>query len=246
MVSQRKKKLNKSDFNKPKLKVGKTLPKNLNVTKIDLQTKKLIIKSQLKSGISEHSSVDKKKRTIPELLVKVCHMNENMRADAVTSLDEILFPLEAVNKSDLMANLSAIVRKLCVVLCDASLQVRKLACSLFGKICDSVSERDFEGLFDVFLAHLCNALTHVDEAIQKSALLLLYRGNNWVNLLSRVCMTKVYGYFSFCVTWIELKSVYWFKQKRTYSGKFYPSSTDQKQSVSKRACQNKDLFKMCF
>jgi len=176
MVSQRKKKLNKqSEFNKPKLKVGRTLPKNLNVTKIDFQTKKLIIKSQLRSTAENNASVDKKKRTVAELLVRICHMNENMRIDAVTSLDEVLFPDNMCNEAELMSNLSPIVRKLCVVLCDVSIQVRKLVCCLFGKICSAVSERDIEGLFGLFIAHLCNALTHVDQVIQKSALTLLYQ-----------------------------------------------------------------------
>ena len=213
MVSARKKRLNKeSDFHKPKLKVGKRLPKNLNVTKIDLQTKKLIIKSQLKSNTGgAESTVDKKKRNIAELLIRVCHMNEKMRIDAVTSLDEILFPDESsINQLELMRHLSAIVRKLCVVLCDVSVQVRKLVCSLFSKICSAVSEKDFEGLFDLFMAHLCNALTHVDEAIQKSALILLYQGNLHPTSTSRsLLIIRIYSVPPpprvLCFLWLQLQ-----------------------------------------
>ena len=176
--SRRKKKLKKeADFKKPKIKAGKVLPKNTNVTKIDMKTKRLVIKNQLQSDKSAGVLTDKKRRSVDDLLMKISHMNENVRVDAITSIDDVLFGnQEGSCFHELAKHLNQLVRKLSICLCDASFQVRKCVSSLLEKICCSVSEAQFEGLFEVFIARLCNALTHVDEKIQRCSLQLLYQG----------------------------------------------------------------------
>ena len=173
--SRRKKKNKESDFKKPKIKAGKVLPKNTNVTKINMKTKRLVIKNQLQSEKGADAHTDKKNRSMDELLVRISHLNENVRIDAITSMDDVLFGNQ-VNKKELAKHLNQLVRKLCICLCDVSVEVRKCVCSVLEKICCNVSEANFEGLFDVFIARLCNALTHVDEKIQRSSLKLLHQG----------------------------------------------------------------------
>lgn len=161
----KKKTQRQQDFQKVKLKVGKKLPKSQNETKISLQARQLIIKDQLKSK-PQTELATKKRLSVPDLLSHLSHFNASMRNDGISGLEELL----RRDRDALLASFSAIVDRLAPIFTDKDENVRKAARTLMRKIFAHVVVDQMEPFFPLVMAHLCCAMSHIDEGIRRDSL----------------------------------------------------------------------------
>ncbi|XP_064647270.1 testis-expressed protein 10-like [Lineus longissimus] len=164
MVKSRKKKNEKKDFQKVKFKVGKKLPQADNVTNVSFQSKGIRIKEQLKADSAQPSN--KRKQNINDLLSQTRHYNTTVRHDSLTGLKELIIMHPEVGRE----NLSTIIERVSALFVDKDGVIRQTVLKLLNVLFPKTTASSLAPFFSVINAHLCCAMTHIDEQIQADSL----------------------------------------------------------------------------
>ncbi|KAL3832191.1 hypothetical protein ACJMK2_023854 [Sinanodonta woodiana] len=162
-----KSKKKRQDFQKVKLKVGKTLKKADNVTNASFKTRTIQIAQQLKTDSSQPSTT--RKLNLQDLLVHCQHFSSSVRHDGVTGLRELL-----TSHPELMtSNLAAILEETSELFTDKDPAVRKAVIQLIRVFYSKISMKQIAPFFPLLKAHLCCAMTHIYDDIQVDSLQIL-------------------------------------------------------------------------
>ncbi|XP_041648847.1 testis-expressed protein 10 homolog [Cheilinus undulatus] len=162
-----KKKKRQDDFQKVKLKVGKTKPKADNATITSFRTKGIHLSEQLKrdtSGPTTHRQLG-----INDLLSQLHHYNANVKHSALLGLRELL----SLNPSLLDQHLSRLLSEVAAVFSDKDGNVRVAATRVLRFIAQSVPAERVSPFFPLLSAHLSCAMTHIEPGIQEDAMKVL-------------------------------------------------------------------------
>nr|XP_046255818.1 testis-expressed protein 10 homolog [Scatophagus argus]XP_046255819.1 testis-expressed protein 10 homolog [Scatophagus argus]XP_046255820.1 testis-expressed protein 10 homolog [Scatophagus argus] len=162
-----KKKKRQDDFQKVKLKVGKTKPKADNATNTNFRTKGIHLPEQLKrdtSGPTTHRQLG-----INDLLSQLHHYNANVKHGALLGLRELL----SLSPSLLEQHLSRLLSEVAAVFTDKDGSVRVAATRVLKFIAQSVPAERVVPFFPLLSAHLSCAMTHIDLGIQEDAMKVL-------------------------------------------------------------------------
>ncbi|XP_020507595.1 testis-expressed protein 10 homolog [Labrus bergylta] len=162
-----KKKKRQDDFQKVKLKVGKTKPKAVNATNTSFRTKGIHLSEQLKkdtSGPTTHRQLG-----INDLLSQLHHHNANIKHGALVGLKELL----SLNPSLLEQHLSRLLSEVAAVFTDKDGNVRVAATRVLRFIAQSVPAERVAPFFPLLSAHLSCAMTHIEPSIQEDAMKVL-------------------------------------------------------------------------
>ncbi|XP_031709456.1 testis-expressed protein 10 homolog [Anarrhichthys ocellatus] len=162
-----KKKKRQDDFQKVKLKVGKTKPKADNATNTNFRSKGINITEQLKrdtSGPTTHRHLG-----INDLLSQLHHYSANIKHSALLGLKELL----SLNPSLLEQHLSRLLSEVAAVFTDKDGNVRVAATRVLRFIAQSVPAERVAPFYPVLSAHLSCAMTHIEASIQEDAMKIL-------------------------------------------------------------------------
>ncbi|XP_041366023.1 testis-expressed protein 10 homolog [Gigantopelta aegis] len=154
----------KKDFQKVKLKVGKTLPRGQNVTNTSFKTRSIQVVQKIKGVNSEPST--HRKLNLKDLLSQCQHYNSSVRHEAVSGLKELV----TLHPHLIPLHLSAILEKTSQLFTDKDLVVRQAVIRVLKVIFSSVSSNQIAPFFPLLSAHLCCAMTHIYEDIQRDSL----------------------------------------------------------------------------
>eukprot|EP00090_Calanus_glacialis_P032188 TRINITY_DN5338_c0_g1_i1.p1 TRINITY_DN5338_c0_g1~~TRINITY_DN5338_c0_g1_i1.p1 ORF type:complete len:565 (+),score=209.90 TRINITY_DN5338_c0_g1_i1:321-2015(+) len=172
MVSKKRKReeKNKTQLKKPRTAPGKHLPKGTNVTKTEFRVAKIVIPGQA-GAPSQGGPTTRKKLGLKEVLHKLGHFSQTVRADGLEGLKELL---SAKTTASLVnSNLAFILTSLVPVTQDKERKLRRLAISLLPLVLSDVSPSLLTPLHSLLSAHLCCSLTHIDPRIQQDGLTML-------------------------------------------------------------------------
>lgn len=172
--SAKKKKEKKKDFQKPKLKVGKTRPKNTNGTDTSFTAKSIVFKQQNLSDTARDSSAH-----FSHNLSLLSSKSNTQRRDALAHLTTA-----CTNQKDLTLPPSAILSKAQPLILDGSYQVRqqllKLLCNLSA---------DQLGSLDQLLLYTRAGMAHLSTDIRLSSLDVL----DWILETNATAMMSCAG-----------------------------------------------------
>jgi len=172
MVSKKRKReeKNKTQLKKPRTAPGKHLPKGTNVTKTEFRVAKIVIPGQA-GAPSQAGPTTSKRLGLKEVLSKLGHFSQTVRADGLEGLKELLS--SNTSASLVNANLAFILTSLVPVTQDKERKLRRLAISLLPMVLSDVSPSLLTPLHSLLSAHLCCSLTHIDPRIQQDGLTML-------------------------------------------------------------------------
>ncbi|KAI9540474.1 hypothetical protein NQZ68_040136 [Dissostichus eleginoides] len=162
-----KKKKRQDDFQKVKLKVGKTKPKADNATNTNFRSKGIHLTEQLKrdtSGPTTHRQLG-----LNDLMSQLHHYSANVKHSALLGLKELL----SLNPSLLEQQLSRLVSEVAAVFTDKDGNVRLAATRVLRFIAQSVPAERVAPFSPVLSAHLSCAMTHIEISIQEDAMKIL-------------------------------------------------------------------------
>ncbi|XP_068180674.1 testis-expressed protein 10 homolog [Antennarius striatus] len=162
-----KKKKRQDDFQKVKLKVGKTKPKADNATNTNFRTRGIHLSEQLKrdtTGPTTHRQLG-----VNDLMSQLHHYNANVKYSALLGLRELL----SLNPSLLEQHLSRLLSEVAAVVTDKDGNVRVGATRVLKFIAQSVPAERVAPFFPLLSAHLSCAMTHIDTSIQEDAMKVL-------------------------------------------------------------------------
>ncbi|XP_068616452.1 testis-expressed protein 10 homolog [Brachionichthys hirsutus] len=162
-----KKKKRQDDFQKVKLKVGKTKPKADNATNTNFRTRGINLSEQLKrdtAGPTTHRQLG-----VNDLMSQLHHYNANVKNSALLGLRELL----SLNPSLLEQHLSRLLSEVAAVVTDKDGNVRAGATRVLKFIAQSVPAERVAPFFPLLSAHLSCAMTHIDTSIQEDAMKVL-------------------------------------------------------------------------
>jgi len=160
----------KTQLKKPKTAPGKHLPKGTNVTKTEFRVKQIVIPSQLKRS-DQSGPLTKKKLGLKDVLSKLAHFSQAVRADGLDGLRELV--TGDGGGSLVSDNLSTIVEKVAPLTQDREAKLRSAAASVLESVVGHVSPAALEPLHGLLAAHLCCGLSHIDPSIQLESLKVL-------------------------------------------------------------------------
>uniref|UniRef100_A0A3P8XV00 Pre-rRNA-processing protein Ipi1 N-terminal domain-containing protein n=1 Tax=Esox lucius TaxID=8010 RepID=A0A3P8XV00_ESOLU len=166
-MTKSKKKKRQDDFQKVKLKVGKTKPKADNATNINFRTKGIHLTEQLKKDGSAPTT--HRKLNIKDLLSQLHHYSGTVKQGALVGLRELL----TLHPSELDQHLSSLLSEVAAVFTDKDPNVRMSATRLLRFIAQSVPAERTCPFFPLLSAHLSCAMTHIETGIQEDALKVL-------------------------------------------------------------------------
>lgn len=172
MVSKKRKReeKNKTQLKKPRTAPGKHLPKGTNVTKTEFRVAKIVIPGQA-GAPSQTGPTTSKRLGLKEVLNKLGHFSQTVRADGLEGLKELLS--SNTSASLVNSNLAFILTSLVPVTQDKERKLRRLAISLLPMVLSDVSPSLLTPLHSLLSAHLCCSLTHIDPRIQQDGLTML-------------------------------------------------------------------------
>ncbi|XP_037310968.2 testis-expressed protein 10 homolog [Pungitius pungitius] len=162
-----KKKKRQDDFQKVKLKVGKTKPKADNATNTNFRSKGIHLTEQLKRDPS--CPTTHRQLGINELLSQLHHHNANVKHSALVGLRELL----SVHPSLLEQHLSRLLSEVAAVFTDKDGNVRVASIRVLRFIAQSVPAERVSPFYPVLSAHLSCAMTHIEASIQGDAMKVL-------------------------------------------------------------------------
>lgn len=162
-----KKKKRQDDFQKVKLKVGKTKPKADNSTNVNFRTKGINLSEQLKRGADGPTT--HRQLSIKDLLAQLNHYNGSIKHTALVGLKELL----TLHPSVLEQHLSRLLSEVAALFTDKDPKVRVAAIRLLRFIAQCVPVDRAAPFFPLLSAHLSCAMTHIQAAIQEDALKVL-------------------------------------------------------------------------
>ncbi|XP_040021804.2 testis-expressed protein 10 homolog [Gasterosteus aculeatus] len=162
-----KKKKRQDDFQKVKLKVGKTKPKADNATNTNFRSKGIHLTEQLKRDPS--CPTTHRQLGINDLLSQLHHHNANVKHGALVGLRELL----SVHPSLLEQHLSRLLSEVAAVFTDKDGNVRVASTRVLRFIAQSVPAERVAPFYPVLSAHLSCAMTHIEASIQEDAMKVL-------------------------------------------------------------------------
>ncbi|KAK4507996.1 hypothetical protein PRZ48_001731 [Zasmidium cellare] len=154
--SSKKKKEKKQDFQKPKLKVGKTRPKNTNATDTSFSAKSIVLKQQSLSESGRDAST-----LFAHNLSLLSSKNDVQRRDALTYLTTAV----AANPDGLPQPVSTVLSKAQPLILDGHSPVRQQLLKLL-----KVLPKDEIGSLEQTLLYTRAGLTHLSTDIRLTAL----------------------------------------------------------------------------
>ena len=163
MAKSKKKQKKTADFQKVKLKVGKTKPSGDNVTKTAFKTASVTIGEQFKTG---DEPVNRKNLTLRELLNQIQHYNVNVRNEALSGMLD-LFKTHPTMMHD---NISTWLSKVFLKISDTDSDVRRALFVLLSHVFANLLEVEVSPFFKVIVTHICCGLTHIHEGVQLDSL----------------------------------------------------------------------------
>ena len=168
---------------KTSLKGQKTKPVKLgkghNEVKLDTKIKTLILPGSKLTEAEKAKEIQelkqakeegaKRLKPIKDLLAKLSHHANAYRQDGVKGLkDWVKF-----RPRELETQLAVVLQRSMVLLCDQEKTVRKDFCDFFGLLLETMPANATEAFHQPICAHLCCALSHIDQDIQRGSLLFL-------------------------------------------------------------------------
>ncbi|KAF3839789.1 hypothetical protein F7725_018506 [Dissostichus mawsoni] len=159
-----KKKKRQDDFQKVKLKVGKTKPKADNATNTNFRSKGIHLTEQLRETRAAQPHTDSL-----DLMSQLHHYSANIKHSALLGLKELL----SLNPSLLEQQLSRLVSEVAAVFTDKDGNVRLAATRVLRFIAQSVPAERVAPFSPVLSAHLSCAMTHIEISIQEDAMKIL-------------------------------------------------------------------------
>uniref|UniRef100_A0A131YJS4 Pre-rRNA-processing protein IPI1 n=1 Tax=Rhipicephalus appendiculatus TaxID=34631 RepID=A0A131YJS4_RHIAP len=161
-------KKNQKDFQKVKLKVGRKLPKGLNVTDTSFKTKKIVLHDRLSKPATGEPTTTRK-LSVQDLISRLHHYNVASRMDALAGLRE-LGRSHAGAFSPHLKPLLEILGTLCT---DKEGTVRQSALKVLRLVLGSVSSDCLSPFGPLLLSQLGCAVNHLSAAVRHDALDLL-------------------------------------------------------------------------
>ena len=104
-----------------------------------------------------------------DLLCHLNHYNATIRQSSCLGIKDLLTSHPAL----VTQNLSTLFNNLSVMLTDREDSVRKAGVSVLQQVMQSVSANQMSPFFAILNAHICCAMTHINEAIQIDSLAVL-------------------------------------------------------------------------
>jgi len=160
----------KTQFKKPKTAPGKHLPKGTNVTKTEFKVSKIVIQDQLKKS-DQSGPVTKKKLGLRDVLTKLNHFSQAVRADGLDGLKELVTSPDG--PALVLHHLSEILVQIAPLTSDREPKIRSATGPILEAVLGHVTARSLEPLHGLLSAHLCRGLSHLDTSIQFECLSLL-------------------------------------------------------------------------
>lgn len=155
------------DFIKKRVKVGKRLPKADNYTDTSFKTQTIEVLQHIRTKDSSLPTT-KRNLSIKDLLTQCQHYNGSIRKDGVKGLQELLKAHPAL----LTDNLSSILQKTAELFTDNTPSVRQANLGLLRTVLPMVCEKALNPFFPQLSAHLCCAMTHIDENRKRDSLFI--------------------------------------------------------------------------
>lgn len=161
-------KKNQKDFQKVKLKVGRKLPKGLNVTDTSFKTKKIVLHDRLsKPATGEPTTA--RKQSVQDLIGRLHHYNTTSRLDALTGLRE----LGRSHPGAFSPHLKPLLEILGALCTDKEGAVRQSTLKVLRLVLGSVSSERLSPFGPLLLSHLGCTVNHLSAAVRHDALDLL-------------------------------------------------------------------------
>lgn len=156
------------DFQKVKLKVGRKLPKGLNVTDTSFKTKKIVLHDRLSKSTGGEPTTARK-LSVQDLIGRLHHYNVTNRLSALAGLRE-LGRSHSVAFGPHLKPLLEILGTLCS---DKEGVVRQSAHKVLRLVLGSVSSERLSPFGPLLLSHLGCAVNHLSSEVRHDALELL-------------------------------------------------------------------------
>ena len=153
------------DFKRPKVKVGRRITKNANVTNLSFKSKRINMPSQSLGG-DEGDLVSQRHLTLKVILAQLNHHNPKVRRDALHELKDIIIRHDVIVKF----HLGEIVLGVVKVIIDADAVVRKSYLLLLPELFERISTHTMAPFTRLFVVYICSGLTSLDEAIRFDSL----------------------------------------------------------------------------
>lgn len=158
----------RKDFQKVKLKVGRKLPKGLNVTDTSFKTKKIVLHDRLSKSTGGEPTTTRK-LGVQDLIGRLHHYNVTNRLTALAGLRE-LGKSHAVAFGPHLKPLLEILGTLCS---DKEGVVRQSAHKVLRQVLGSVSSERVSPFGPLLLSHLGCAVNHLSSEVRHDSLELL-------------------------------------------------------------------------
>ncbi|KAJ8024870.1 Testis-expressed protein 10-like [Holothuria leucospilota] len=166
--SSRKKKQKKSDFQKVKLKIGKKKPMPDNFTRTAFKSQSIQLKEQLQTSASSVPQTQRK-QNINDLICHINHYNAKVRQSSLIGLKELL----TSNIYLIQDNLALLIQNVAHSFTDKDGGVRQAGFAVLQCVVKNIRTSFMVPFFPAMCAHLCCAMTHLQEDIQLDALKIL-------------------------------------------------------------------------
>lgn len=166
--SSRKKKQKKSDFQKVKLKIGKKKPMPDNFTRTAFKSQSIQLKEQLQIFASSVPQTQRK-QNINDLICHINHYNAKVRQSSLIGLKELL----TSNIYLIQDNLALLIQNVAHSFTDKDGGVRQAGFAVLQCVVKNIRTSFMVPFFPAMCAHLCCAMTHLQEDIQLDALKIL-------------------------------------------------------------------------
>lgn len=163
----RKKSSKQADFQKVKLKVGRSLPKGFNVTQTKFKVKKIKIPDQYRPATLEPRT--HRHQTVEELLKKAQHTSVSVRHNAFLDMCKLLNS----HRELLELHLTELLEVSSIGFRDDAGSVREEATNICCLILENVTEVKIAAVSSVLIPQLCYAMSSINHAIRKDSLKVL-------------------------------------------------------------------------
>ena len=186
----------KTQLKKSKTAPGRHLPKGTNVTKTEFKVTKIVIPGQ-RGEADQSGPVTSKKLGLKELLAKLSHFSQTVRADGLEGLKELFSSSSGANLCT--AQPAAILASLVPLTQDRERKIRRQAVELLSLVLRPLTPPSLVPHHPLLAAHLGCALTHIDPRIQQDGLRLLdtmldqapaFVSANWASILPN-CLDQI-------------------------------------------------------
>ncbi len=164
-MSKRKKQEKQKDFQKKKLRVGKTNVKADTHTNTSFTAKTIVLKQQSIFEDKSQEYTTSRNLTLKDLLNQAKHHNPHSRKEAILGLLELL----ASHPDAFRHRHHLCLETISKLLIDHEKQVRKQLLQFLQEYFELLDEREFKPFMSVFMAYMYSALNHILDDIRLDA-----------------------------------------------------------------------------